>query len=66
MTNSTELNSLEEPWEDEPEETAADDTGREAGGQAVKAKPADLKDARRRLDDLLESQRIKHQIDDDF
>jgi hypothetical protein len=66
MTNSTELNSLEEPWEDEPEETAPDDTRREAGSNTTKAKPADLKDARRKLDDLLESQRIKHQIDDDF
>lgn len=66
MTNSTELNSLEEPWEDDPEEIAPDDTQQEARSTAAKIKPADLKDARRRLDDLLESQRIKHQIDDEF
>jgi hypothetical protein len=65
MTNSTELSSLEEPWEDDPEETAPDDARREVGSN-TKAKPADLKDARRKLDDLLESQRIRQQIEDDF
>ena len=58
MSNETELNDLDDHWEDSPEETATP--------HAEKSKPVENKDARRRLDDLLEKQRVKREIEDDF
>ncbi len=65
MTQNTELSDLDDPYEEGPEDNT-DESSLRIPSATAKAKPADLKDARRRLDDLLESQRIKHQIDDDF
>ncbi len=66
MGNNTEITDLDEPWEEGAEESHAEENRREVGHAPAKAKPTDNKDARRRLDDILESQRIKHQIEDDF
>lgn len=58
MSNEPELNDLDDHWEDAHEETPTP--------RAEKSKPVENKDARRRLDDLLESQRVKREINDDF
>ncbi len=65
MSNANEMTDLDDPFE-EGAEDHTDEAGLTPANPSAKAKPADSKDARRRLDDLLESQRIKHQIDDDF
>lgn len=65
MSNATEMTDLDDPYEEGAEDNA-DETSQGITPPAAKAKPADIKDARRKLDDLLESQRIKHQIEDDF
>ncbi len=58
MSNDPELNDLDDHWEDEGDDAA--------DPRSDKPKPVESKDARRRLDDLLESQRVKREIEDDF
>lgn len=58
MSNNPELNDLDDPWEEDGDDTTEPRT--------EKPKPVENKDARRRLDDLLENYRVKREIDDEF
>lgn len=60
MGKDDDISDLNEHWEDEAEDSA------DAEPDVVKVKPVENKDARRRLDDLLEMSRVKRQIEDDF
>lgn len=59
MANDNDYDELDEGWEngDEPESSDDSDNLLESLGN---------KDARRRLDDLLEERRLKHEMEDDF
>ncbi|WP_407275069.1 PA3496 family putative envelope integrity protein [Halothiobacillus sp. DCM-1] len=59
MSNDPELNDLDDHWEEEDGEDTAETRN-------SKTKPVENKDARRRLDDLLENRRVNRQIKDDF
>ncbi|ANJ66962.1 hypothetical protein A9404_05840 [Halothiobacillus diazotrophicus] len=64
MSNDDDLNELDEHWEEEDND---DNVGDAIAPNATdKTKPADSKDSRRRLEALLEQQRIKREIDDIF
>lgn len=60
MSKDDDMNDLNEHWEDDVEDST------DAEPEVEKVKPVENKDARRRLDDLLEMNRVKRQIEDDF
>jgi len=60
VSKDDDMTDLNEHWEDDVEDST------EAEPEAEKVKPIENKDARRRLDDLLEMNRVKRQIEDDF
>lgn len=65
MSTDDELTDLDEQWEEEENEDSAADAV--SPGVVDKVKPAaDSKDSRRRLEALLEQQRIKREINDMF
>lgn len=66
MSNDDDLTDIDDTWEEEGD---SEDTPPEASSSSTSdktVKPADSKDARRRLEALLEQQRIKREIDDNF
>lgn len=65
MSTDDDLPDLDEQWEEEDNDENTGDTA--APSISDKVKPtADTKDSRRRLEALLEQQRIKREIDDVF
>lgn len=60
MSKDDDMSDLNEHWEDDVEDST------DAEPEVEKVKPVENKDARRRLDDLLEMNRVKRQIEDDF
>lgn len=60
MSKDDDISDLNEHWEDDAEDSA------DAEPEVEKVKPVENKDARRRLDDLLETTRVKRLIEDDF
>ncbi len=59
MANDNDFDDLDESWDSSDEQDGGDDSENllESLGN---------KDARRRLDDLLEERRLKHEMEDDF
>lgn len=59
MANDNDFDDLDENWDGSDEQDNGDDSDNllESLGN---------KDARRRLDDLLEERRLKHEMEDDF
>jgi hypothetical protein len=64
VSKDDDMTDLNEHWEDDVEDSTEAEP--EAEPEAEKVKPIENKDARRRLDDLLEMNRVKRQIEDDF
>ncbi|OZB37485.1 MAG: hypothetical protein B7X35_00090 [Halothiobacillus sp. 14-56-357] len=60
MSKDDDISDLNEHWEDDAEDS------NDAEPEVEKVKPVENKDARRRLDDLLEMTRVKRLIEDDF
>ncbi|WP_298219810.1 PA3496 family putative envelope integrity protein [Halothiobacillus sp.] len=60
MSKDDDISDLNEHWEEDAEDSA------DAEPEVEKVKPVENKDARRRLDDLLEMTRVKRLIEDDF
>lgn len=60
MGKDDDISDLDEQWEDDSEDSA------DSEPVVAKIKPVENKDARRRLDDLLEMNRVKRWIEDDF
>lgn len=59
MSKETDYQDLDDAWDDE-------DSGDEPEGDTLLDSIAGHKDARRRLDDLLEERRLRASMDDDF
>jgi hypothetical protein len=60
VSKDDDISDLNEHWEDDAEDS------NDAEPEVEKVKPVENKDARRRLDDLLEMTRVKRLIEDDF
>jgi hypothetical protein len=60
VSKDDDISDLNEHWEDDAEDST------DAEPEVEKVKPVENKDARRRLDDLLEMTRVKRLIEDDF
>lgn len=61
MANDNDYDELEEGWETDSENDQDDGDDASSLLESI-----DNKDARRRLDDLLEERRLKHEMEDDF
>lgn len=60
MSKDEDMADLNEHWEDDADDSTSTET------EVQRVKPVESKDARRRLDDMLEKNRLKRQIEDDF
>lgn len=59
MANDNDFDDLDEGWDSSDEQDSGDDSEN-------LLESLSNKDARRRLDDLLEERRLKHEMEDDF